>query len=345
MPKKNTLKSIREKIRFEIDPHNRLIYADGSKSKVPRFRHVLTGRFKTDKNNVLTYHIDAPTPQGVHIPHKVKLHGKWSLSDDHNLELTLTKLGRKTLGDKLTLRGRILDVRKNSLLFVISTTKKKNVQSTYVLKLQGVWQADTRNRITFGVKKTKGKHDILTFNSMWEINKQHRIIYKYEKAKLVRKRKKIHTIIFKGHWDIRDKTRLYYVIDQRSDSVFSFKTGIGIFKDKYIKYKVLIGLSGKDNPLTRTITLNGTWNIKKNVGLVFEIEYENHKVHAIAFGANVKLTAKDKISFKIKNERNKPLGGEIELSHKILGGDGEAFLRMLKTRNESTVTIGAGFRW
>jgi len=68
MPKKITSISRREKIKFEIDPYNRLVYADGRKSKIPRFRHVLTGRFKTDKNNVLSYDIDVPTPQGVSIP-------------------------------------------------------------------------------------------------------------------------------------------------------------------------------------------------------------------------------------------------------------------------------------
>lgn len=345
MPKKTTTKAGREIVKIEIDPYNRLVLTEGSKLQIPRFRHVLTGRFKTDKNNVLTYHIEAPTPQGAHIPHKVKLDGEWSLTEDHNLELRLTKLGRKTLGDKLTLRGRILDVRKNSLLFAISTTKKKNVQSTYVLKLQGAWQADKHNRITFGVQKTKGKHDILVFNGTWALNNQHRIIYKYEKARLVRKRKEIHTLIFKGRWNIRDKTRLYYEIDQQSDSAFAFKTGIGIFKSNYIKYKILIGVSGGANPASRTVTLNGIWKIKKNVGLIFEIKYEDGKTHAITFGANVKLTTRDEISFKIRNETDKPLGGELKLSHKILKGDGEAFLRMLKTRDEAAVTIGAGFRW
>jgi len=336
----------KERVRFEIDPHNRLIVAvTGAKSKVSRFRHIITGYFKTDKNNSLSYHVKAPTPQGAHIPHQVKLQGNWSLTDDHNLQLTLDKWGRQTLGDKLTLQGRILDIRKNSLLFSVTTKTKENVQSTYILKLAGAWQADKQNRLTFRIKRGQGRDEFLTFKGGWELNKHHQIIYWYEKTQLIRKQKRIHTLTFKGYWGIKDKTRLYYVIDKRSNSVFAFKTGVGIFKGKYIKYKVAIGVLDKGKPRTRTITLYGTWKIKKGIGLTFEIEYENKKIHAIVFGANVKLTPKNKISFKLKNERNKEIGGELELTHEILKGDGESFLRFLKSKDETTVIVGAGFRW
>lgn len=346
MPKKKPKKTSYERVRFEVDPHNRLVAAGtDKKTDVHRFRHTLTGRFKTDKNNSLSYHVKAPTPQGARIPHQVKLQGNWSLTDDHNLQLTLNKWGRQTLGDKLTLQGRILDVRKNSLLFSVTTKTKENVQSTYILNLAGAWQADKHNRLTFRIKRGRGKEDFFTFKGGWELNKRHQIIYRYEKAQLIRKQKRIRTLTFKGYWDIKDKTRLYYVIDKQSNSVFAFKTDLGIFKDKYIRYKVGIGVLDKGKPKTRIITLYGTWKIKKGIGLTFEIEYENKEIHAIVFAAEAKLTPKDKISFKLRNKYNKEIGGEIKLSHKILKGSGEAFLRFLKAKHESTILIGAGFRW
>ena len=335
-----------ERIRYEIDPYNRLIIAgDDEKTGIQRFRYVLTGRFKTDKNNSLSYLIKAPMPQGTRIPHQVKLQGNWSLTDDYNLQLILNKWGRQTLGDKLTLQGRILDVHKNSLLFSVTTKIKENVQTTYILKLAGAWQADKHNRLTFKVQRERGRYDILTFQGAWEINKHHQIIYKYKKAQLVRKQKQISTLVFKGYWDIKDKARLYYVLDKRSGSIFAFKTGAGIFKDKYIKYKVGIGVEGRAKPINRIITLYGTWRIKKGIGLIFEVEYKNKEIHAITFGAKAKLTAKDKISFKLRNKLNKDIGGELKLSHKILKGDGQAFLRLLKSRQDSAVIVGAGFRW
>ena len=334
------------KITYEIDPYNRLIInQSGKKSQLSRFRQVLDGRFKIDGNNTASYYIKAPMPRGAEIPYQVKLQGKWSLSEDHNLCLTLNKWGRQTLGDKLTLQADIIDTANNSLVFALTTTTKENTPSIYILKLKGAWQADKNNRITFRVQKEKGSHDILTFRGAWKINKQHQIIYQYEKAQLIRKRKKIHTLIFQGYWNIKEKARIYYVIDQKSNSVFAFKTSLGIFKDKYIKYELGIGVARKPEPIKRVLILFGKWKIKKNVGLIFEVEYANKKIHAIVFGAEAKLTAKDSISFKLKNEKNKKIGVQLQLSRKILKGDGLSFLRFLKSKGESTIMIGAGFRW
>ena len=322
-----------QKVRYEIDPHNRLV------RHLPRFRKVIDGKFKTDKKNTLIYHVKAPVPRDADIPHQIKLRGKWALTKDHNLQLTLDKWGRQTYGDRLTIEGNIMDVRKNALLFSVMTTSKDNIQSTYVLKLEGAWQADKNNRLTFRVQKEKGRHDILIFKSAWEINKNHRIIYQYEKARLIRKRKKIHTLTFKGHWDIRDKARLSYVIDRNTDSVFNFLPSVGIFKDGYIKYEVGIGLSHK------TITLFGAWKLKRNIGLLFEVEYENGRLHAIVFGAKAKLTGRNEILFRLRNDMNKDIGVSLRLSHKLLKGDGEIFLRGLRTRREAAIYAGAGWRW
>ncbi|MCG2726268.1 MAG: hypothetical protein L6420_08480 [Elusimicrobia bacterium] len=220
-----------EKITYEIDPYNRLIInKSGKESELSRFRQVLDGRFKTDENNTVSYYIKAPTPQGTEMPYQVELQGKWSLSEDQNLCLTLNKWGRETLGDKLTLQADIIDTSKNSIAFSLTTRTKENMQSIYILQLKGAWQADKNNRLTFRVQKEKGSHDILTFRGAWEITpatgrnggagKQHQIIYQYEKAQLIRKRKKIHTLIFQGYWNIKDKGRISYVLDAQTDSVF-----------------------------------------------------------------------------------------------------------------------------
>ncbi|MBU1044739.1 MAG: hypothetical protein KJ915_10130 [Candidatus Omnitrophica bacterium] len=332
------------KITYEIDPYNRLIIdKSGKESELSRFRQVLDGRFKIDEDNTLTYLIKAPTPEGTELPHQVKLEGVWSLDEDHNLCLELNKWGRETLGDKLTLQGEIIDTSKNSLAFSLTTHTKDNMQSIYILQLKGAWQADKNNRLTFRVQKEKGSYDILTFKGTWEINKQHQIIYQYEKAQLIRKEKNIHILTFQGYWDIKDKGRLSYVMDLQSDSVFSFKTSAAVFKDKYIKYELGIGLD--KNLEEQIITLCGKWKIKKDIGLVFEVEYENGNIQAITFGAEAKLTDKDSISFELKNEQNKNISAQLQLSRKILDGEGLSFLRFLKSKDEVAVYVGAGFRW
>src|SRR3990167_5189287 len=128
-----------EKIRYEIDPYNRFVFDGyGKKSDLPKFRKVIDGRFKTDKDNNLSYHIkaphhslrsdagQAPLSEDDNIPHQIKIKGEWSLTDNHELRFTLDKLSRQTLGDRITLQGEILGVNENSLIFALTTTTKEN---------------------------------------------------------------------------------------------------------------------------------------------------------------------------------------------------------------------------
>jgi hypothetical protein len=336
-----------KKIQYEIDPYNRLIISgSGKKSDLPKFRQVIDGRFKLDKDNNLYYRVKAPLPEDDNVPHQIKLKGEWSLTDDHQLRLTLDGQGRQTFGDQITLQGEILDVNKNSLLFAVTTTTKENTRSTYVLDLGGAWKADQNNRLSFRVKKESGRYDILTFSGAWEINKNHRIIYQYERARLIRKKRESHTLTFKGYWDIKDAVRISYLLGKGTDSSFDFQTSAGIFRENYIKYELGIGLSGRTDPVRRIVTLYGKWNLKKDVGLIFEVDYEDKKAKQIVFGADARLTNKDTIAFKLKNNmENKEMGVELELSHKIFKGDGEAFMRLLKSNRESAVYTGAAWRW
>jgi len=336
-----------KKVLYEIDPHNRLILDGfGTRSDLPKFRQVIDGQFKLDGNNNLSYHVKSPLSEDEKIPRQIKLKGQWSLTDDHQLRLTLDEQSRQTFGDKITLQGEILDVNKNSLLFAVTTTTKENIRSIYVLNLGGKWKADEYNRLSFHVKKDKGRHDILTLTGAWEINKDHQIIYRYEKAHLIRVKREAHTLTFKGFWDIKDAVRISYLLGTGTDSVLDFRTSAGVFKDGRIKYELGIGLNNRREPVKRIIALSGKWRLKKNVGLIFEIKYENKKTKAIIFGADARLTDKDTVTFKLKNDgENKGMGVKLELSHKILKGSGEAFLRLLKQKRESAIYAGAVWRW
>ncbi len=338
-----------DKLRYEVDPHNRLVVSEtGKRLPLTRFRRVFDGRFKAGPNNSLIYHIKAPM-YGImperKAPHQVKLRGKWSLNKNHDLVLTLDKWRRQRPGDELTLQGQIVAASANAISFSVTTRSEKNIESRNILKLQGRWQADAHNRLTFRVKKGEGKHDSLTFDGIWEVNKKHRIVYRYEKAQLIRKLKLKKTLIFEGHWDIARRNRLSYEISRQAKSAFEFRTDIGVLDKNYIKYRIGIGVSNKKQPIRRVITLFGTWKIKRNIGLLFEIEYEKGKAKTIVFGAKAKLAKKDKVEFKLKNRLHKDLGLELKLSRKLLKGDGEAFLKLLKSKKEAAIYAGAAWRW
>jgi hypothetical protein len=336
-----------QKARYEIDPYNRLVVAgSGTKNDFPKFRKVLDGQFKIDGSNNLSYHIKAPLSKSENIPHQVKFKGKWSLTDEHELRLTMDKSGRETFGDRITLQGEILDADEGSLSFAITTKTNTGAQSTYVLNLSGSWKADENNRLSFYVNKENGPHDILAFNGAWQVNKDHQIVYQYEKARLLRKKRESHALILKGYWDIKDRLRISYLLSGSTDSAFNFTATAGIFKEDYIEYKLGIGTVSKAKPSVRTITLFGEWKLEKDIGLVFEIKYEDGKARAIVFGADARLTDNDTVAFSLKNSiENTDMGVALELSRKILKGDGEAFLRLLGSRGESAIYAGAAWRW
>ena len=336
-----------QKVYYEIDPYNRLVLNDaGEKGDLEEFRRVLDGQFKVDGNNNLSYHIKSPLSEDEEIPHQVKLDGNWSLTGDHKLRLALDKEGRETFGDQLTLTGEILDVDKNSLTFSVTTRTGAGIQTTYILDLQGSWKADESNRLSFSVRRERGIYDILTFSGAWEMGENHQIIYRYEKAALIRKEKEVHTLTFKGYWDIKDKTRVSYILDADSASAFDFTASVGALEEDRIKFEVGIGAERRGMPVKRAIVLFGRWTLKKDTGLLFEVEYGDKDTCAIIFGADIALSDKDTVSFKLKSSTdNKDTGITLELSRKILKGDGELFLRALASGNELAVYAGGVWSW
>ncbi len=338
-----------QKLRYEVDPHNRLIVSEtGEKSGLTRFRRVLDGRFKTGPGNTLIYHIKAPmeglAPE-LTAPHQVKLQGKWSLTENHDLRLTLDKWRRQTFGDELTLQGELIRAEANALLFAVTTRTKEGLPSIYILKLEGVWQADKQNRLTFRVNKGEGGHDTLTLSGIWEINERHRIVYRYEQAQLLTKEKLKKTLEFKGCWDIAKRNRLSYALSLDGKSAFDFQTSLGLLNEDYIKYEVGIGAADKKQPVRRVITLFGKWRLKKNTGLLFEIDYEKGKTKAIVFGAEARLGKSDNLEFRLKNELGQDLDMKLKLSRRLIKGDGEAFLKLLKSKKESSIYVGAAWKW
>lgn len=336
-----------QKARYELDPYNRLVVTgSGHKSGLNKFRKVMDGRFRTDGNNELSYHVKAPASKEDNIPSQLRIKGEWSLTGDHDLRLTLDKEARETFGDQITLKGEILEAGGNSLLFAVTTTTKDNTRSTYVLNLGGVWKADRFNRLSFHARREGGRYNILTLTGVWDIGRYHQMIYSYEKANLLRKKRKAHTLAFKGCWDIKNALRISYVLSGSTDSEFEFKTAAGIFKNGYIRYEVGIGLGRRTDPEMRIVTLSGRWNLKKNVGLVFDMDYADGSIKRMVFGAEAKFTGKDTVTFKLMGDAgNREIGAELELSRKILKGDGEAFLRALASRREASIYAGAAWQW
>lgn len=335
-----------EKVRYETDPHNRLISKKtGKDTRLPFFRQVLDGEFRTVNKNDLVYHIKAPRSSHPKAAHQVKLKGRWSLDKNHDLVFTLDKWKRQASGDRLTIRGDIIEAGKNSLLFAVTTVRSGVNPSAYILKLEGSWQADKHNRLTFRVNRERGGADYLTFAGIWEIGRGYQIIYKYEKEGLLRKKKRVRTVTFKGSWEIKGRSRISYVIERGSGSVMEFRASAGIFGDNYIKYELGIGGLRRARPVRRSIVLFGKWRMARGSALVFELIRGREGIEDISFEAEVGITDKDKLLFRLKDGSGRKMGIELELTRKLFVKEGESYLRLLKSGREKAMLAGAGFRW
>lgn len=334
------------KIRYELDPHNRLIVNGiDRRTGVMKFRTVLDGEFKLDKGNNLIYHAKVPAGLNDTVPSQLKLRGEWAMTKNHDLKFTFEKWHDEFSADGITINGEIADIKKNELSFLVTAKRKKGVH-TYMLHLAGAWSVDDNNRVLFSIKRESGENDAIIFSAAWDMDKNNEIIYEYMKSYLTKGIRKKHILTFKGKWQVQDNRFISYELTGDSESSFNFKTEHCVFKENYIRYRLGIMTALRAKPVKREITLYGQWKIIRNVGLVFEIDCGKNGIQSLTFGGEVALLKNNLISFKIVNDKGeKDISGVFTLSHKFLKGDGQAFLKLLKSKEEKAVFVGAGFRW
>ncbi|MFH1309761.1 MAG: hypothetical protein ABIH85_03665 [Candidatus Omnitrophota bacterium] len=329
-----------EKTKYEIDPLNRLVIAEtGEKSKLPKFRKILDGKIKIDKGNTFTYRVNKS--QDSTIPQQIKLTGKWSLDDEHNLVLTLDEQHKQCAGDKIKIKGEIIDAKADKLVFSVTTKNTLDQTQAYILELGGTWQADKNNRLTFDVKKEQGKTDRLTLTGKWDIGEQNHIIYTYTNAQLKTGKKITNTITLKGYWDITEKSRILYVLNKKINSQFDFKVSLGKPIKRGLQYEIGVG----SVPSKKKITLFGEWKLNPKLGILFEMPYEEGKLKSVVFGASCKLDRGYDVDFRLKNKLGEDLGIDVKISKKILKDQGEIFLRGITSGEEKQILFGAGWRW
>lgn len=330
-----------QRLIYEVDPHNRLVVRNGAKNcGPPQFRYVINGEFKMGWKNLLIYQIKSPSKalaRQLNLPYQLKLSGKWSLTENHNLKITFDKCALEGFRNEIVLAGEIIGAKSDSLLFSITQKMPDDTTTTRILKLEGVWQADKQNRLTFKVSKGVGLYDTLTFEGAWEIGKNYQISYKYKETEGL--------LTLAGFWNITKKDILTYHLDFTNRSFFDFKAGYGRAYSDRIRYEVGIGLKNRKRPWLKEVVLYGKWNIRHGAGLIFEISYGNGQIGGMIFGAEARLGNDSKIEFDLRTESGKPLGVSLALSKTILEGIGELYSKALFSEKEKAIYIGGGFRW
>lgn len=268
--------------------------------------------------------------------------GDWEITPNHEIHYKSDKKD-----EEFKFKGSLVAAEPDAL--VVSVTEKQFDQKivTSIAKLTGAWRLDPKNRIVFEVEREDGKKDALTFKGAWRINDSNELVYTYNETDLKRKRKIKRDLTFHGFWDISDKHRLTYRLGGGSDSAFVFR---GAFQTKSIlakrgelRYQAGIEINGKHK--IQTIALFGKWKVSHAMELSFEVEYADGVRKAITFGGEYALSDDERIMIDLKTEQGKPLGIELILTKDLFKKDGQAFIRLQKSLEESRVEAGMSFKW
>lgn len=268
--------------------------------------------------------------------------GSWRLTPSHTLEF-YSQENQKNV----KLRTELFGVESNSIIASYTEKDPDGKRITGLLKLQGVWRTDEKNRLVFDISREHGKVDVLTLRGGWRFGKANELIYSYERTQLKTKKKKIQELIFSGIWELSEKKSLTYRLGVGSDSFFNFKGAFQaketLASDNLLKYRAGFELSGKRR--IQTIILFGQWQLSGKTGLLFEITYRNGRKTAIAFGAEYNISDQDKVAVELKLNTGKPLGLEVIFTKDFFKKDADAFLRFKRSVEESRVEAGVRIRW
>ncbi|MCF7908418.1 MAG: hypothetical protein K9L86_06075 [Candidatus Omnitrophica bacterium] len=272
--------------------------------------------------------------------------GRWKLTSNHELVFKAEE-DKSSIDNKLTLKGKITEAGADFITFEVKTKSEKNKQIVSFLKLKGLWRADKFNRLSFEVKR-KRNPETLTFGGIWQLNKQQKIVYSYEKAKLKTKKRVKESIVFDGFWQINERNRLKYILSGGRGSVFNFKVQVespNIYPKKgAIKYRLGIGVG--DLKREKIISLYGRWNFSRKLGLSFIVDYGSGQLKKVYLGAKVKIAKNKDLVFSLRDVQDKSLGLALTFNHKLFTeNELEYFIQIKKTHQDLYFGSGITLRF
>lgn len=274
--------------------------------------------------------------------------GTWRLTPRHEVQYRRRKENaRSPVEEELILTGDLISAEETGLVISVWERRTGGELASRFVTLKGRWEADSSNRLNFLIERQSGREDRLTFSGGWEVGEKNEILYRYDQLDLKTKRRRVSTLTFRGYWDLDRDRQLTYVLDRDSDSAFrfrgAFQTVSVLAKEGTLRYQMGVELKGKER--LQTIALFGKWKLSRNLGLEFEVPYQDGLKRAIAFGATYSTDSGGFILAKLTAQKGKPVGLEVLLTQEFLRGQGEAFVRLRKSLEETAVEGGVRVRW
>lgn len=271
-----------------------------------------------------------------------RIEGSWRLTPDH--ELQYRRVGPRR---ELILAGPITRAEPLGLSFRVAEASVDEDVVGREITLRGRWQADPKNRLNFLVNHEQGRAERLTLQGGWELNSNHEMVYRWQTEADGGRRSADRLIRFQGAWEVGEDKQLVYVLDRASDSGFrfsgAFQTPSILPKKGALRYQLGLELSGRRR--RRVIALFGKWKVSDRWGLSFVIPWREGRAHSIDFGAHYRFGRSGSIVAELSTRQGKSLGLKLTLTREFQKGQGEAFLRLRRSVEESAVEGGVRFKW
>ena len=254
---------------------------------------------------------------------------------------------RRGSDEEVALTGDLLSADSNSLTFRLRETRRAEDVRLRQMSLRGRWKMDDQNRLAFLVEREQGPQEVLTLEGGWEVGPTNEILYRFERTDLKRGSRSLHEIRFEGYWELGKERGLSYVLDADTGSAFHFR---GAFQTASLRQKsgalrYQIGLEAEGKKRLQTITLFGKWKLSRDLSLEFEVPYSGGFRRSISFGAAYSWDRRTTVSARLSAPGGGPLGVELTLSREFLGGQGEAFVRLRRSLEETAAEAGVRVRW
>ena len=264
-----------------------------------------------------------------------RVDGAWELTSRHQV-----RYRRRGAEETAVVTADLVAAEPTGLTIQITQSQLDGDVAGRTVTLRGRWQADARNRLTFIVERGGGQSDQLTFTGGWQIGPQQELRYRVE-------RDGAQTLTFAGYWDVDAERRLTYILDAGTDSTFrfrgAFQTASILAKSGELRYQ--LGVEATRGRRSQTIALFGTWKVSRDLRVTFEIPYADGRARAMVFEAAYALGPDRTITATLTSRAGGPLGLEVVFAQSFFKGDGEAFVRLRRSLEETAVEGGIRFRW
>jgi hypothetical protein len=162
----------------------------------------------------------------------------------------------------------------------------------------------------------------VTLQGSWQIDKNNRIVYAYDRDDLRSGRRQRHRVVFKGRWKISPGKMLSYSLSGRSGSSLDFKVSLAKPTRRGLKWSIgaQAGLPSKK------LAIFGSWRLTERLGLVLEIDCQDGRPRQLVFGTSFRFDSEYNLEFTVRTGKSGAAGAKIKLSREILRKNGELFL-------------------